>query len=55
MEKLRKVYLRFNDRYGQAKIYEIVVVALALLFWDFEQNGDESELYKLLVGRKVNK
>ena len=54
-EKLRKVYLRANDRYGEVKIYEIVVAALALFFWDFDENGEQSELYQLLVKGKVNK
>ena len=54
--KLRKVYLRANDKYGEVKIYQIVVAALVLFFWDFEKNGKESELYKLLVkGKQENK
>ena len=56
---------KFNEMYYLAKSrhktdfkrYSIIVAALAVFLWDFETNGKESQLYKLLIEEKkfVNK
>lgn len=58
MEKFDDIFYQTNREHkGVVKRYAIVVAALALFFWDFEQNGSESEFYKLLIAEHsdVNK
>lgn len=50
MEKFDDIFYQTNREHkGVVKRYAIVVAALALFFWDYEQNGTESEFYKLLI------
>lgn len=50
MEKFDDIYYQTNRQHkGKVKRYAIVVAALALFFWDYEQNGTESEFHKLLI------
>jgi len=55
MEKFNDIFHQVNRQYKTSvKRYAIVVAALALLFWDFEQNGQESDFYKLLIEPEAN-
>ena len=50
LAKFDEVYYLIKSRYkSKAKRYAIVIAALALLFWDFETHGKDSDLYKLVV------
>ncbi len=50
MEKFDDIFYQANRQYKTGvKRYAIVVAALALFFWDFEQHGKESDFYKLLI------
>ena len=50
MEKFEEIQSLITINYKtRLKRYEVVVTALAFLFWDFEENGEKSELYKLLI------
>ncbi|MCP4417954.1 MAG: hypothetical protein GY805_15135 [Chloroflexi bacterium] len=50
MDKFEEIEARIRiDHKAKLKRYEIVVTALASLFWDFEKNGEDSELCKTLI------
>ncbi len=50
MEKFEEVQSLITiEHKKRLKRYEVVVAALAFLFWDFEQNGEKSELYQRLI------
>ncbi|MCA9923704.1 MAG: hypothetical protein KC421_15100, partial [Anaerolineales bacterium] len=50
MDKFEEIEARIRiEHKTKLKRYEMVVTALAFLFWDFEQNGEAGELCQLLV------
>ena len=50
MDKFDDIFYQTNRHHKPGvKRYAIVVAALALFFWDYEQNGTESEFHKLLI------
>ncbi|MCP4417758.1 MAG: hypothetical protein GY805_14130 [Chloroflexi bacterium] len=51
MNKFEEIEARIRiEHKAKLKRYEMVVTALAFLFWDFEKNGADSELCKTLIG-----
>ncbi len=50
VDKFEEMYHLAKYKYrSDVKRYELIVAALALFLWDFETNGEESDLYKLLI------
>ena len=55
-DKFKEIYYLARSRYNaDFKISSLAVAALAAFLWDFEENGEDSDLYKLLVEKDVNK
>ena len=55
IDKFNEIFYLTKSRHkSDFKRYSIIVAALAVFLWDFEKNGKESELYKLLIDEKKN-
>jgi hypothetical protein len=56
VDKFEEMYYLAKSKYrSDVKRYELIVAALALFLWDFETNGEESDLYKLLIEKEQEK
>jgi hypothetical protein len=56
VDKFEEMYYLAKSKYrSDVKRYELIVAALALFLWDFETNGEESDLYKLLIAKEKEK
>ena len=55
IDKFNEMYYLAKSRHkSDFKRYSIIVAALAVFLWDFENNGEKSEFYKLLIEEKKN-
>lgn len=53
MKKFNQIFHRAQDRYEkELQKYALIVAALAVFLWDYEEKGKESDLYKLLIEKK---
>ena len=53
VEKFNETYYSAKGEYkADFKRYSMIVAALAIFIWDYEQNGKDSDLYQLLVKTK---
>ena len=58
IDKFNEMYYLAKSRHkSDFKRYSIIVAALAVFLWDFENKGEKSEFYKLLIedNKNVNK